>query len=121
MEGAIRGAGEERKGDDSHRFLRVVCPMAVGHPGSAYELEFAKDPVHEVRCVGSQDETSRNMSKAPTMKPAIGEVIIGTTTLGRRPVRHFRTEKSPLAVARALRRVRRSGHDSSSTAGRAAR
>src|SRR5688572_21449034 len=44
---------------------------------------------------------SRNINIAAPRNPTIGEVTIGITTLGRRPVSHFRTDQSPPAVARA--------------------
>ena len=44
------------------------------------------------------------MRSAPKMKPAIGELIMGMTTFGSSPVRHFRTDKSPRGRSDAPRR-----------------
>jgi hypothetical protein len=44
---------------------------------------------------------SKNINSAAPTKPTIGEVSIGTITLGKRPVSHFKTDQSPPAVARA--------------------
>src|SRR6476659_457503 len=41
------------------------------------------------------------MTKAPRKKPASGDVIIGTTTLGQSPACHCNTDQFPCAVARA--------------------
>src|SRR4029434_11347748 len=43
----------------------------------------------------------KNISRPPITKPATGEVIIGITTLGKSPIRHFKTDQSPSAVANA--------------------
>src|SRR5204863_509193 len=44
---------------------------------------------------------NRNITAPPRMKPAKGEVIIGTTTFGHNPVCHFSTDQFPWAVASA--------------------
>src|SRR5688572_29036969 len=41
------------------------------------------------------------MSSPPTRNPRTGEVSIGITTFGQRPVLHFRPDQSPCAVATA--------------------
>src|SRR5213080_601848 len=43
----------------------------------------------------------RNITSAPRTKPATGDVIIGNTTFGQRPLSHFSTNQLPLAVAMA--------------------
>src|SRR5437868_49084 len=44
---------------------------------------------------------SANITRAPRKKPASGDVIIGTTTFGQRPLFHFNTVQFPRAVASA--------------------
>ena len=44
---------------------------------------------------------SNAISSAPSRKPITGEVNIGTTTFGMRPVLHLRIDQSPRAVASA--------------------
>ncbi len=41
-------AGKKRERDNPHRFLGVVCSVAVCHPGRAENLQFAKKGLHKV-------------------------------------------------------------------------
>ena len=49
LKGARFCAGEEREGDDAHRFLRIIGTMAVRHEASAYQLQLAKYSIHDAR------------------------------------------------------------------------
>src|SRR6266478_3234974 len=44
---------------------------------------------------------SKNISSAPKMKPANGDVIMGTITFGHTPAFHFMTDQLPCAAASA--------------------
>ena len=49
FECAALRAGKKRQSNDTHRFLGVVRPVAVGHPGGAEQLQFTKGRLDEVR------------------------------------------------------------------------
>ena len=41
--------GKQRKCDNTHRFLRIICPVTMRHPGRAKDLQFAKKRLDKVR------------------------------------------------------------------------
>src|SRR3981081_906901 len=49
IEPAGFGASEERKSDNAHGFLRVICAMTVRHPCCAENLQLPKNGVDRAR------------------------------------------------------------------------
>ena len=42
IEAAGLCSGKQRQSDDAHRFLCIICAVAVRHPGRAEDLQFSK-------------------------------------------------------------------------------
>ena len=68
LERAALRAGEEGEGDDAHRFLSVVCAMAVRHPGGTDQLRFPEDCVDEVRRKRPQQDEQKSHQESTEQK-----------------------------------------------------
>ena len=64
VEGTARRRGKKRERDNTHRFLRVVRPVTVRHPGGADQLEFSKYGMDQMRrrCAQRQSQNKHQHS-----------------------------------------------------------
>ena len=114
--------GKKRQRDDAHRFLRVICAVAVRHPGRAEDLQFSKYRMNKLRREAMQRDKQQKHEERAENEPGNRRRDHRHDNLRPHTVVPFHDRPIAAARQRARRRkVRRSARDSSSKASRTTR